>query len=99
MPRSVYYIKGRLVLKRFDENNRLAKQIIDLKFVEIRIIKSDGEISMAFTSKMKIIRYYGRKLVLPSDKIKKIVIDKIFNNDIQKEYIIDFGVGTLYWSK
>lgn len=54
---------------------------------------------MAFTSKMELIRYYGRKVVLPSDKIKKIVVDEVFKNDMSEESIIDFGAGTLYWSK
>jgi hypothetical protein len=54
---------------------------------------------MAFTKKLGLIRYYGRKVVLPSDKIKKILTEEVFRDNIAEGCMIDFGAGTLYWSK
>jgi len=55
---------------------------------------------MAFTNKMELIRYYGRKLVLPSNEIKEIVAKEVFKDEMTRRGgIIDFGAGTLYWSK
>lgn len=54
---------------------------------------------MAFTDKGNLIRYYGRKVVLPSDKIKSIIVEQVFKNDVHDGSVIDFGAGTLYWSK
>lgn len=55
---------------------------------------------MDFSNKrIKVIRYYGRKLVLPSSEIQHIVCEQIFNKGINIDYSIDFGGGTLFWSK
>lgn len=54
---------------------------------------------MKFSNKkIDLIRYYGRKLVLPSTEIQHIVCEKIFDNT-KIEYAVDFGGGTLFWSK
>lgn len=54
---------------------------------------------MDFSNKnLELIRYYGRKLVLPSSEIQHIVCEKIFNNTII-DYAVDFGGGTLVWGK
>ena len=43
------------------------------------------------------LRYYGRKLVLPADEIKKICLAAIDKNTVDS--IVDFGAGTLFWSR
>lgn len=54
---------------------------------------------MGFSNKsLEKIRYYGRKVVLPTTEIKKIVYDKIFSGNTINS-AIDFGGGTLFWSK
>jgi hypothetical protein len=42
------------------------------------------------------LHYYGRKIVLPSNKIKELC-RKRFDGKLKR--VIDFGSGTLYWSK
>lgn len=50
---------------------------------------------MAFTTTFRSLRRVGRKVVLPSDKIKEIVKSQI---PLINGGIIDLGAGTQYWS-
>lgn len=52
---------------------------------------------MAFENNLGGIRSMGRSIILPADKIKKLLLKELFNKySIQK--VIDFGAGTLYWT-
>lgn len=53
---------------------------------------------MPFETNFGKVREIGRTMILPLDKIKQLVKEKIFDgSDI--ESVIDFGAGTLIWSK
>ncbi len=51
---------------------------------------------MSFTSSFEKLRMIGRKAVLPTDRIKTIVMEEI--TDIT-DGIVDLGAGTKYWSE
>lgn len=53
---------------------------------------------MSFYSNLGGIRAWGRKLVLPISKIQKLIVECLFEKYHIKK-VIDFGAGTLYWSK
>lgn len=53
---------------------------------------------MSFKSNLGGIRVWGRKLVLPAERIKKLVQTGILEQ-YKVDRVIDFGAGTLYWSK
>ena len=52
---------------------------------------------MSFESNLGGVREWGRKLVLPADKIQELLKEKIFDSHCVDK-VIDFGAGTLYWS-
>lgn len=52
---------------------------------------------MSFKSNMGGMRALGRKVVLPADRIKKVMMEKLFDK-YPIDGVIDFGAGTLYWS-
>lgn len=52
---------------------------------------------MAFSNTLSQLRMLGRRIVLPSGKIKKILLDTL--KPTQNDCILDLGAGTLYWSK
>ena len=52
---------------------------------------------MSFYSNWKI-REWGRQAVLPVNEIKDIIINSVFKKYLI-ENVVDFGAGTLYWSK
>lgn len=53
---------------------------------------------MSFQSNLGGIRAWGRKWVLPVDLIKMIIKEEVFDK-YYIDKIINFGAGTLYWSK
>lgn len=53
---------------------------------------------MSFYSNLGGIRAWGRKLVLPAARIKKLVQTEILEQ-YEVDQVIDFGAGTLYWSE
>ena len=53
---------------------------------------------MPFYSNLGGIREWGRKLVLPVGRIKALLKNEVFHHKNINE-IIDFGAGTLYWTK
>lgn len=48
-------------------------------------------------SLINTLKYHGRKAVLPVDEIKRISRSLLVGNRISE--IVDFGAGTLFWSK
>lgn len=53
---------------------------------------------MSFYSNLGGIRTWGRKLVLPAEEIKKLLKKELFDQ-YRVDKVIDFGAGTLYWSR
>lgn len=52
---------------------------------------------MSFKSNLGGIRAFGRRVVLPVDRIKKTLKRELFDK-YPIDWVIDFGAGTLYWS-
>jgi len=52
---------------------------------------------MPFNNLFQKTRQVGRKIVLPVDNIKTIITSILVDIDVKA--IIDFGAGTLFWSK
>ena len=51
-----------------------------------------------FSDHLAKLRALGRKVVLPSEKIKELVTANIPSHDFNGN-IVDLGAGTMYWSK
>lgn len=57
---------------------------------------------MGFENNMGFVRRTGRKIVLPTETIKRKLETLLFQNNKDKNKIhtvIDIGSGTLYWSE
>ena len=48
-------------------------------------------------SVLNTLKYHGRKVVLPVDKMKALMQPLLANENIT--HIVDFGAGTLFWSQ
>lgn len=53
---------------------------------------------MSFENNLGGIRAWGREMVLPTERIKGLLQTELFRKHTVNK-IIDFGAGTLYWSK
>ena len=54
---------------------------------------------MSFYKNFGNLSSWGRNLVLPAEKIKAVLCEKFFGKNKKVDRVIDFGAGTLYWSK
>ncbi|MCL1844459.1 MAG: class I SAM-dependent methyltransferase [Defluviitaleaceae bacterium] len=65
-----------------------------LLYPQLSILAAVGVVWLARTD-LELLRFHGRKVVLPVDAIKKEIADALAN----VTQIVDFGAGTLFWSE